>query len=76
MKVLGDFFAIFSFALTMHIMYEYSLIGVKPDAFSPSAEREAGSELSQQLPRDPDIFVQEFREKLRDKTIRILTEKR
>lgn len=56
-------------------MYEYSLIGVKPDAFSPNAEREGGSELFQPLPQDPEKFIQEFREKLQDRAIRILVEK-
>ncbi len=56
-------------------MLQYSLIGIKPDAFAPNARREQGSELREKLPEDPKDFINEFKNLLRSKLLRIITEK-
>jgi nucleoside diphosphate kinase len=56
-------------------MYQYSLIGIKPDAFSPDSPREPGSELRKDLPRNPQDFVNEFAERLRERRLRIVAVK-
>lgn len=56
-------------------MLEYTLIGVKPDAFRPHDDREAGSELRKSLPGNPEDFVEELRAKLRNKGLELITEK-
>lgn len=56
-------------------MLEYTLIGVKPDAFHPQDAREAGSELKKPLPRNPEDFIGELRVKLRNKALELVAEK-
>ena len=56
-------------------MLEYTLIGVKPDAFRPDDTRETGSELRKPLPENPEAFIEELRAKLRGKSLDIVVEK-
>lgn len=42
-------------------MSQKTLIGIKPDAFSPLSSREEGSELRMTLPENPQVFVEELR---------------
>lgn len=56
-------------------MLQYTLIGIKPDAFSPHNAREAGSGLRKSLPDNPEDFIEELRVKLRGKGLELITEK-
>ena len=56
-------------------MFQKTLIGIKPDAFSPLIPREKGSELSIPLPVDSQIFVEEVRNLIRNKGLVICDEK-
>lgn len=56
-------------------MLQYTLIGVKPDAFRPHDIREAGSELQKALPGNPEDFIEELRAKLRNKGLELIAEK-
>ena len=56
-------------------MIQKTLIGIKPDAFSPLSSREEGSELRISLPENPQVFVEELRELIRQTGLRIINEK-
>jgi nucleoside diphosphate kinase len=56
-------------------MIQKTLIGIKPDAFSPLVPREKGSELRMSLPADPQLFIEEVRNLIRSKGLAILDEK-
>lgn len=56
-------------------MLEYSLIGIKPDAFVPNASREEGSGLKKPLPENPKDFIAELQAKIRSKGLEIIMEK-
>lgn len=57
-------------------MYEHTLIGIKPDAFTPLMERDESNALRIPLPDSIDILIGEIRDLIHSHTLSLVEERR
>ncbi|MDD2870596.1 MAG: nucleoside-diphosphate kinase [Candidatus Gracilibacteria bacterium] len=56
-------------------MKQYSLFGIKPDAFNPLQTRDENNKLRKALPENPYDFVELVKNKLKEKDLEIINER-